>query len=242
MSPRNLILTHLEELKIDFLQVSTHNGYIVTTNLVQIIKNKIQHSEFDYIALTGALSGYANPRNQISKLIRNGDIVRVKKGIYVFGPTVGAAPFSHAILAHWIYGPSYLSCETALAYYGLIPERVEATISMTPKRDVQFDTPVGRFVYHPIKTSQYTLGMTQVELYPNRYVLMATPEKALVDMINKLPPLPTLASVQSWLHDSLRIEPESIIKLSKTRFITIAQAYSKQSNVALLQRYREDLK
>ena len=227
MSPRNLILTHLEELKIDFLQVSTHNGYIVTTNLVQIIKNKIQHSEFDYIALTGALSGYANPRNQISKLIRNGDIVRVKKGIYVFGPTVGAAPFSHAILAHWIYGPSYLSCETALAYYGLIPERVEATISMTPKRDVQFDTPVGRFVYHPIKTSQYTLGMTQ---------------KALVDMINKLPPLPTLASVQSWLHDSLRIEPESIIKLSKTRFITIAQAYSKQSNVALLQRYREDLK
>jgi hypothetical protein len=214
----------------------------VTTNIVQIIKNKIQHSEFDYIALTGALSGYANPRNQISKLIRNGAIIRVKKGIYVFGPTVGAAPFSHAILAHWIYGPSYLSCETALAYYGLIPERVEATISMTPKRDAQFETPVGRFIYHHIKTAQYIPGITQVELYPNRHVLMATPEKALVDMINRLPPLHTLAAVQSWLHDALRIEPESIIKLSKTRFVTIAQAYSKQSNVALLQRYREGLK
>jgi hypothetical protein len=123
------------ENQSDFLQVSTHYGYIVTTNLVQIIKNKIQHSEFDYIALTDALSGYANPRNQISKLIRNGEIIRVKKGIYIFGPNVGAAPFSHAILAHWIDGPAYLSCETTLAYYGLIPERVEATISMTPKKE-----------------------------------------------------------------------------------------------------------
>ena len=213
----------------------------MTTNLVQIIKNKIQHSEFDYIALTGALSGYANPRNQISKLIRNRDIVRVKKGIYVFGPEVGATPFSHAILAHWIYGPSYLSCETALAYYGLIPERVEATISMTPKRDIQFKTPMGRFVYHHIKTSQYILGMTQIELYPKRYVLIATPEKALVDMINRVPTFDTLAHVKEWIHDSLRLDHESIAKLSRTRLATIAQAYS-QGNVSLLHRYRETLK
>lgn len=214
----------------------------MVSHLVQIVKHKIQHSEFDYTALTSSLSAYANQRNQISRLIRQGDIIRVKKGVYVFGPKVGAPPFSHAILAQLIYGPSYLSCETALSYYGLIPERVESTISMTTKRASHFKTPVGEFIYHHLHPAQYQVGMTQVEINPNRHVLMATPEKALIDLIARLPQFCSLDEVEIWTQKSLRIEKAAFFKLSTVRFKAVAQAYSKHGNVALLRQYRESLR
>jgi hypothetical protein len=63
-------------------------------------------------------------------LLRRKDIIRVKKGLYIFGETYARRPFSREVLANVIYGPSYVSLDYALHYHGLIPERVEAVISI----------------------------------------------------------------------------------------------------------------
>ena len=70
------------------------------------LRNRIDGEEFDYLALLNALREYARPRDRITLLLRRGEIVRVKKGIYVFGERHAARPFSRELLANLIYGPS----------------------------------------------------------------------------------------------------------------------------------------
>ena len=102
-------------------------------NILTLIK-KTPYGEFDYIFLSDILYSYKKPRNIISRLIRNNDIIRVKKGLYVFGKDSLGPAYSKEILANMIYGPSYISLEFALSYYGLIPERVDTVTSITNKK------------------------------------------------------------------------------------------------------------
>lgn len=71
-------------------------------------------------------------------------IIRLKKGLYVVNPSVSRQPLSTELIANHIYTPSYVSMSCALRYYGLIPEAVYTTQSMTIKHYRSFDTPVGR--------------------------------------------------------------------------------------------------
>ena len=89
------------------------------------LREQIGREEFDYPALMGALSQYANPRDKVTSLLRRGTIVRVKKGLYVFGEAYRRRPYSRELLANLIYGPSFVSLDYALAFHGLISERVE---------------------------------------------------------------------------------------------------------------------
>ena len=114
------------------------------------IRARIPAEIFDYQTLVDAAKELAYPRNKINDLLRQGVIVRVKKGLYVFGDRQRRHPYSKELLANLVYGPSYVSLDYALAYHGLIPERVEALTSVTPNRPRRFDTPVGLFTYRRI--------------------------------------------------------------------------------------------
>ncbi|MBW1855256.1 MAG: hypothetical protein JRJ00_11360 [Deltaproteobacteria bacterium] len=96
-----------------------------------ILRRKIPQEEFDYQTLLDCLEVYARPRDKISDLLKKGIIIRVKKGLYIFGEEYRKIPYSMEILANLIYGPSYISLDYALQYYGLIPERIEAVTSVT---------------------------------------------------------------------------------------------------------------
>src|SRR5439155_24771651 len=107
----------------------------------------IGREEFDHSLLASALSSYSGVRQKINELLKSGTIVRVKKGLYVFGPEVRQNPICKETLANLIYGPSCISLEYALSHHGLIPERVETITSVTPKKNKEFNTPIGRFTY-----------------------------------------------------------------------------------------------
>ena len=84
------------------------------------IRKLIDHEVFDYQTLVGLLNEYTSPRDKITKMIREGVIVRVKKGLYIFGNEFQHRPFSSLYIANLIYGPSYVSLEYALQMYSLI--------------------------------------------------------------------------------------------------------------------------
>src|SRR5660398_241951 len=77
------------------------------------LRPQIEGEEFDYLALLRSLQDYAYPRDLITTMLRRGYIVRVKKGIYVFGDAHARRPYSREILANMIYGPSYVSLDSA---------------------------------------------------------------------------------------------------------------------------------
>lgn len=178
------------------------------------LRQRIGREEFDYPALMAALSGYANPRDRVTAMLRRGDVIRVKKGLYVFGPDLRRRPFSRELLANLIYGPSFVSLDTALSFHGLIPERVEAVTSVTSKRPKRFETPVGTFIYRGSPRRSFHLGMDRVEEGDVAF-LIATRERALADKVRdqRGNPIRTKGDAARYLFDDLRIDEEEFGRL-----------------------------
>jgi hypothetical protein len=189
--------------------------------------NRIPHEEFDYQTLLDAIQGYAQPRMKISSLLAKGIIVRVKKGLYIFGESLRRRPFCRELLANLIYGPSYVSLEYALHYYGLTPERVETVTSVTCGRSRTFETPVGAFTYRMIPLDAFRTGMDRVEPDAGRSFLIAIPEKALADRIvaERGAGITTQKELHSFMLTSLRIDPSALRNLDPGRLVEIAGHY-----------------
>ena len=81
--------------------------------------------------LSSVFPACGNLSMKAKRLERDGEIIRLKKGLYVSSPRVSRVELSPFLLANHIYGPSYVSMHTALRYYGLIPEAVYVVQSMT---------------------------------------------------------------------------------------------------------------
>lgn len=195
--------------------------------MIERIRRSIPQEEFDYQTLLSCLKDYAHPRDKISDFLRKGVIVRVKKGLYVFGEEYRRKAYSREILANLIYGPSYISLDYALQFHGLIPERVEAVTSVTTGRARRFETPVGLFTYRPIPLEAFRKGMDQMETGDSRNFLMATPEKALADKLydHRGAGIVTQKELKNYLEENLRIEPADIRALSAEKLDQIARSY-----------------
>jgi len=190
------------------------------------LRAQIEGEEFDYLALLRSLQDYAYPRDKITTMLRRGDIVRVKKGIYVFGDAHARRPYSREILANMIYGPSYVSLDSALQYHGLIPEGVEAVTSMTMKRARRFATPTGLFIYRPATPAAYPLGIDLIEITGGSF-LLAVAEKALADRVrdDRGSGITNVTSMERYLLDDLRIYPAGLAALDAACLEAIAAAY-----------------
>lgn len=126
---------------------------------------------------------YKRPNDKVHALLQQGVLQSVRKGLYVAGPAVGAGRPSSFLLANHIFGPSYVSLDAALSYYGLIPERVFETSSMTTKVGRIFDTPMGRFTYSHLSFPYYAFGIRSIKMADDQYAMVASPEKALADKL-----------------------------------------------------------
>lgn len=195
-------------------------------DIVQIIRNASKFEEIDYPFLLHLLKGYVHPRDKITWLLRKSVLLRVKKGIYIFGPEYSRSPYSMEVLANLLYGPSYISMEYALSFYGLIPERVERVTSVTSKRDKEFTTAVGIFKYRYLHSQKYFVGVSHHAIDEVRRILIATPEKALADLIALSRSGLNLSEnrdVQAFLYDDLRMDDKFVF--DKKRMSEIAAAY-----------------
>ena len=179
----------------------------------------------DYGLLMSHLQTYKAPHRKISRLLKSGDLIRVKKGLYVLGEQPRQSPLCREWLANLIYGPSYVSQEYALAYYGLIPERVNTVTSMTCKRHKKFDTPLGVYTYSYLNKRRFKVGVDWQARGEYAHILMASPEKALCDTIAIYRDLKNMDDMQCHLIENLRIEQEDLMDLNKERLKKIAFEY-----------------
>lgn len=189
--------------------------------------------EFDYQLLMSHLSEYVNKRDKVTRLVNSGRIIRVKKGIYVFGLDYRKGLVSKESLANVIYGPSYISYEYALSFYGLIPERVEVVTSATTGRSRFFQTPIGSFSYRHLSLQKYCVGTTYLRIDDYHSIMIASPEKALLDQTAAAKGLTQSISIGDYLFGDLRIEESFLRRFSLPRLRKIAMEYfsSKVSRV-----------
>jgi hypothetical protein len=184
--------------------------------------------EIDYQFLLSILNEYSHPRDKISAWLQVGDLIRVKKGIYVFGPRVAQTAYSIEVLANLIYGPSAISLSYALSFYGLIPERVNTITSITNKRNKFFSTPVGEFTYQYLHPLKYPVEIELHESTSTHHFLIASPEKALCDhiyLIDKRISLATMDELEHYLFHDLRIDEAALRKFRITKLNQISTTY-----------------
>ena len=162
--------------------------------------------------LTSLLSQYKRPNDKIKALKDKGIIKSVKRGIYIPGDNVNIRVPESGLIANHIYGPSYLSMETALSHYGLIPERVYTVTSMSTKASKEFKTTIGLYSYSHLPLPYYSFGIKSILLHEKQQVLMASPEKALADKIVNTAGviLRSINNVQDYVFENLRMEQSDV--------------------------------
>ena len=123
---------------------------------------------------------------QLSRWAKSGKLIQLRRGLYTLPDTyrkVSAHPF---VIANRIKRASYVSLQSALAYYGLIPEYTPVTTSVTTERLGKYNTDIGTFIYKGIKKNLF-MGYTSIEFDDKQTALIATPEKSLLDLIYLTP-------------------------------------------------------
>ena len=167
------------------------------------------------------LREYASPRSKLSRMAKNGEIFPIVKGLY---ETEKGTPGIY--LAGSIYGPSYVSFEYALGHYGLIPEAVYTLTCATfeKKKAKKYETPFGTFTYRDVPSEAFPLTLTLVN-ENGYYYRIATPEKALCDMLYTLRPTANAAELHTMLNDDLRIEDSELRKLDAALVAELSEHY-----------------
>lgn len=193
--------------------------------MIQNLRRASSVDILDYGFLMSHLKTCKSPRDKVTRMLRAKELIRIKKGLYVFGPDYRRAPLNRGVLAHLIYGPSYVSGLYALSIHGLIPERVEVVTSMTTQRNKRFSTPLGVFEYRYLNNRRFTVGVDWRQSGEYEHFLLASPEKALADVVFLEKDLKTPEELLEHLVDNLRVEEEILLELDRERLKTITSAY-----------------
>ncbi|MBN1995801.1 MAG: hypothetical protein JW953_24155 [Anaerolineae bacterium] len=131
------------------------------------------------------LAGEVNPthiRRQLSRWTKAGRIYQLRRGLYALAPPFQKIKPHPYLVANRMVRGSYVSLQTALAHYNLIPEYVPVVISVTTRRPMRWDTPLGSFEFRHIKTD-LLYSYRALEVGEGQQAFVATPEKAILDLV-----------------------------------------------------------
>jgi predicted transcriptional regulator of viral defense system len=184
---------------------------------------------FDYQYLAYYLKDLKKPRDKVASLVTEGKLIRVKKGLYVFGENWRKNPLSLEMIANVLYGPSCVSFEYALTRYAFLAERSSVITCLTIGDTKTFETPLGIFEYRAIDREKFKIGIEYRDLGAEGGYLIASREKALVDLVYRTPGIRTLEQLRHYLFEEMRVDESMFRELDKKRLAEIAKIYKKKS-------------
>jgi hypothetical protein len=182
------------------------------------------------------LAAYNRPNDKISEMIRSGELISLRRGLYIPGPEVDLPIPDPFLIANHLRGPSYVSLETALSYWDMIPERVVEISSITLKTSRTYRTPIGRFSYRRGTAPYYSFGLVRAELAPQQFALIASREKALCDTIVYTSGvlLRSMGQTMDYLLEDMRIDEEALRQLSIPTMQSWIEDAPKRSSLEML--------
>ena len=125
-------------------------------------------------------------RLQLARWVKDGRLIKIHKGLYTLAPHYRKVKAESFYIANILKAHSYVSLQSALSWYGLIPEFVPGVTSVSTARPQSIETPLGRFEYRHISKG-YFWGYQQVELSDKQAAFIALPEKAILDLVYLTP-------------------------------------------------------
>jgi len=166
--------------------------------------------------LAGSGESLTTLRLQLSRWVKGGKLIQLTKGLYTLAEPYGRRMPHPFVLANAIGKASYVSLQSALGHFGMIPEHVPTVTSVTTQRPARVETPLGRFLFRHVKKSWFS-GYRQVDLGAGQKAFVATPEKALLDLVYLTPGADRddfLAELR--LQNLLALEHDVLVQLAGT--------------------------
>ena len=166
------------------------------------------------------------------RLERAGNIIRLKKGLYVVSPHISRTELSEFLIANHLYGPSYISADSALRWYELIPESVHETISVTSGNARTYKNKTGTYRYIHAVPAYYVVGVT-IRQEASASFMIATPEKALCDKIVFTPYLNLRYREETlrFLEEDLRLDMDRFYKMDAELLRQCAEVSRKKTMI-----------
>ena len=217
--------------------------------LTGTVLEKSETGIFTLMEFARWVGGSSNRRFALLKrALKSGEVIRIHRGLYCLGSKYLRQKPDPLVLAQRIYGPSYISLETALSYHGWIPEAVYAITSASMDRSREFETPLGQFSFTRIPQKVFYKEVTRVEkeggskneqdFHISESFLMASPLKALADYV--------YAHRLDWISanpviESLRVDESSLSGVKVEAFDRLLANYSSRRVRRFLEALRKDL-
>jgi hypothetical protein len=129
------------------------------------------------------LRDYNRPYDKIIDLVNQGDLIQLRKGLYMTTTSISTNRPEPFLIANHLYGPSYISLDSALYYWGYIPERVFEITSVTSKLSKRSTVENTVFSFTHLPLAYYPVGIKSVRLTDKQTVLIASPEKCICDKV-----------------------------------------------------------
>jgi predicted transcriptional regulator of viral defense system len=161
-------------------------------------------------------------RRRLSEWKEKGYIKNIINAFYVFADQEADENILF-FTANRVYSPSYISLETAMGYYGFIPESVFAVTSVSTRKTRTFSSLYGKMIYKHIHP-RYFFGYRLVEFGGVRFKI-ASPEKAVLDFLYLNSQIKSKEDM-----DELRLNLEEMQKkVDPEKFKEFLQKFGKQS-------------
>ncbi|OGT16289.1 MAG: hypothetical protein A3I12_01125 [Gammaproteobacteria bacterium RIFCSPLOWO2_02_FULL_38_11] len=171
-------------------------------------------------------------RRQLVDWKKKGYVIQLKRSCYTLRKEDRQTGLSPYFLSNNLYSPSYISLETALSYYGFIPERVYAITAITSKKTQRFSNPFGKFIYHHLRPELYDDFVSHQDEFKN-YFFIATPERAVIDFFYfKI--RETVNIEKNIFFDSFRLQGLSILNKKKLKILSKKFNHKKLNNLVTL--------
>lgn len=175
------------------------------------IWKEIGNTPLTFAEVASLFPDIKSKHDKISAMEKRGDLLRIKQGWYVAHPNITEQLFSEEVMANHLYGPSYISLQYALRFYGLIPERVFTVTSMTTRRSKMFHNSLSWYEYVHIDEKVFPIGIRAITAYDSTF-LIASPEKALCDLISNISHLNLRYrdEILVWLEEDVRFDMDEL--------------------------------
>ncbi|MBR0196220.1 MAG: hypothetical protein IJQ32_08285 [Paludibacteraceae bacterium] len=135
-----------------------------------------------------------------------GYIVQLRKGWYAFADYLRQPDYAR-YFAGKLCAPSYISLHTALSFYGIIPEAVVEITSVTTQKTCRYENAFGQFSYQTIRPRLFW-GFEPKTMRDGKQYMMATPEKAIIDLLYLYPQYATVEEMRELRLDEEWIQEE----------------------------------
>jgi predicted transcriptional regulator of viral defense system len=198
------------------------------------------HGDFTSQEVATLFPGSENRRyGLVKRAIASGEVIRICRGLYCLAPKYRKENVNVYALAQHVYGPSYISLESALSWHGWIPEAVYTLTSVSFGKSKEFNTPLGVFSYVHVPQKVLYTGVERLTDEGECAFFMATPIKALADYV--------YAHKKDWsglepVTESLRVEPEELESVTLSDIELLIDNYTSRRVQKFIKGLKKDLR